>query len=209
MSGVAPHARASRSSIRAALVLLIVLGAAGWLAASSAGPPLEMVMPTIPPRCPGVSAEADSLAGGALPVGATPFDVDLPGVANLQPDLLAALQAAAREAARYGVAVEVNSGWRSEEYQALLLCQAVRRYGSQSEAERWVATPSTSLHVHGAAVDVGPDLAADWLWDHGAQFGLCRVYWNEPWHFELRTDASSEGCPQMYADAAHDPRLRE
>jgi hypothetical protein len=31
---------------------------------------------------------------------------------------------------------------------------------------------------------------------------------NEPWHYELRPDAADHGCPSMYADASHDPRLK-
>ena len=41
----------------------------------------------------------------------------------------------------------VDSGWRSPAYQAHLLRQAVAEYGSEQEAARWVATPSTSAHV--------------------------------------------------------------
>jgi LAS superfamily LD-carboxypeptidase LdcB len=71
-----------------------------------------------------------------------------------------------------------------------------------------VATPDTSAHVSGDAVDIGPNRAAAWLSEHGAAYGLCQIYANEPWHYELRTDAADRGCPPMYADAAHDPRSR-
>jgi D-alanyl-D-alanine carboxypeptidase len=37
---------------------------------------------------------------------------------------------------------------------------------------------------------------------------LCRVYRNEPWHFELRPGAVRDGCPARYADPAHDPRMQ-
>ena len=43
---------------------------------------------------------------------------------------------------------------------------------------------------------------------HGADFGLCQVYENEPWHYELRPEAKAQGCPTMYVDATDDPRLR-
>lgn len=55
---------------------------------------------------------------------------------------------------------------------------------------------------------MGPAGSADWLARHGAAFGLCRVYRNEPWHFELRDGAAVNGCPRPYADPGHDPRLR-
>jgi hypothetical protein len=72
-----------------------------------------------------------------------------------------------------------------------------------------VATPATSPHVSGDAVDIGPAAAIAWLARHGATYGLCQIYRNEPWHYELRPGAIDHGCPSMYADAAHDPRLQQ
>lgn len=152
----------------------------------------------------GTASEAD----GATPEGVTVFDDAYPGVANLDPDLLAALRQAAAEAAHDGVEFHVNSGWRSEKYQNQLLREAVSEYGSEAEAARWVASPETSPHVSGDAVDVGGSGATDWLSEHGAAFGLCQIYHNEPWHYELRTEAADEGCPSMYADPTDDPRMR-
>ena len=86
--------------------------------------------------------------------------------------------------------------------------EAVARYGSEAEAARWVATGTTSAHVSGDAVDIGPVAARSWLAAHGAAYGLCRVYANEPWHFELRPAAIAQGCPAVYADPTHDQRLR-
>lgn len=103
----------------------------------------------------------------------------------------------------------VNSGWRSPAYQDHLLRDAVAEYGSAEEAARWVATPQTSAHVSGNAVDIGPFDAAAWLARQGAAYGLCRIYRNEAWHFELRPEAIGSGCPAMYADAAHDPRMQQ
>jgi zinc D-Ala-D-Ala carboxypeptidase len=136
------------------------------------------------------------------------FDDQYPGVTNLDPDLLQALRAAATDAADDGVEFHVNSGWRSPEYQSQLLREAVAKYGSEEEAARWVATPDTSAHVSGHAVDIGPFDATAWLSEHGARYGLCQIYRNEPWHYELRPDAVSGGCPRMYADPTHDPRMR-
>jgi hypothetical protein len=63
--------------------------------------------------------------------------------------------------------------------------------------------------VSGGAVDIGPSDATAWLSEHGAKFGLCRIYSNEPWHYELRSEAIDHGCPPMYADPTHDPRMRQ
>jgi len=153
----------------------------------------------------GALGEAD----GAVPDGTTVFDDGVPGVANLDPGLLGALRRAATDAAPSGVAFVVDSGWRSEAYQQQLLDDAISRYGSELKAARWVATPDTSAHVSGEAVDVGPSDAAAWLSAHGAAYGLCRTYGNEPWHYELRPQAGDHRCPSTYADPTHDPRMQQ
>ena len=128
---------------------------------------------------------------------------------GLDRDLAAALRRAAADAAHDGVALRVKSGRRSPEHQAQLLREAISKYGSEAEAARWVATPETSPHVSGDAVDVGPSEATAWLSAHGAAYGLCQIYGNEPWHHELRPEAFDRGCPPMYPDPTHDPRMRQ
>jgi zinc D-Ala-D-Ala carboxypeptidase len=146
---------------------------------------------------------------GAVPDGATVFDDEIPGVAELDRALLGALRQAATDAAYDGVELFVDSGWRSAEYQERLLHEAVAKYGSEEEAARWVATAETSAHVSGDAVDIGPLDATAWLSEHGAEYGLCQIYGNEPWHYELRSEAIDHGCPPMYADPTHDPRMQQ
>jgi hypothetical protein len=63
--------------------------------------------------------------------------------------------------------------------------------------------------VSGDAVDIEHDDATAWLSEHGAEYGLCQIYLNEPWHYELRSDAVDYGCPAMYADPTHDPRMQQ
>jgi D-alanyl-D-alanine carboxypeptidase len=148
-------------------------------------------------------------ADGAVPAGTTVFDDEVPGVANLDPALLAALRRAATDAAGDEVELSLDSGWRSAEYQERLLREAISKYGSEEQATRWVATPTTSAHVSGDAVDIGPSGASAWLSEHGAGYGLCQIYGNEPWHYELRPEAIDHGCPAMYADPTHDPRMQQ
>jgi zinc D-Ala-D-Ala carboxypeptidase len=159
----------------------------------------------VPDGATGALGEAD----GAVPDGTTVFDDGVPGVAKLDPALLGALREAATDAAHDGVEFVVDSGWRSAKYQEHLLREAVSEYGSEEEAARWVATPNTSAHVSGDAVDIGPSGAAAWLSEHGAEYGLCQIYGNEPWHYELRPEAVDKGCPPMYADPTHDPRMQQ
>ena len=168
---------------------------------STAASPIDV----LPREHRGARGEAD----GAVPDGTTVFDDGIPGVANLDPALLGALRQAATVAADAGVEFFVDSGWRSSEYQEQLLREAVSKYGSEAEAARWVATPDTSAHVKGDAVDIGPSGAAAWLSERGAAYGLCQIYGNEPWHYELRPEASAHGCPPMYADPTQDPRMQQ
>jgi hypothetical protein len=157
---------------------------------------------------PRVRGGALGQADGAVPAGTTVFDGGIPGVAKLDPALLGALRQAATDAADDGVEFYVDSGWRSPEYQEQLLRQAVAKYGSVEAAARWVATPDTSPHVSGDAADIGHAAATAWLSEHGAEYGLCQIYGNEPWHYELRREAIARGCPAMYADPTQDPRMQ-
>jgi D-alanyl-D-alanine carboxypeptidase len=213
------HTAAAPRRARPALAALLVvaaalLGVVGYqsVAASSPGPSLITLGPFGQHPKNTALRDADGAIGkadGVVPDDVTVFDSKYPAVANLDPALLGALRRAARDAADDGVDFVVNSGWRSPRYQAALLDEAVSKYGSRAAAARWVATPSTSAHVAGDAVDIGHDDARRWLDGHGAAYGLCRVYANEPWHYEVRPDAVDHGCPRMYADPAHDPRMQQ
>jgi hypothetical protein len=165
--------------------------------------------PGVPPSdlsTTGARGRSAGRADGEVPEGTTVFDDQYPGVAKLEAGLLTALRSAAGAARKHGVRFEVNSGWRSAAYQKRLFEAAVVTYGSRAQAARWVATAQTSPHVSGDAVDLGTGAAA-WVAQHGAAFGLCRIYRNEPWHVELRPEAIARGCPREYADPTADPRM--
>jgi len=207
-----PRIRIHRSRVAGLLVVIAAIagGLGSQLTASSsstATSPIDVLrgehhgLRSVPR---GALGEAD----GAVPDGATVFDDEIPGVARLGRELLDALRQAATDAAGDGVEFFVDSGWRSPEYQDQLLREAVSEYGSEAEAARWVATAETSAHVSGDAVDIGPAAASAWLSEHGVEYGLCQIYGNEPWHYELRPQATAHGCPPVYADPTHDPRMR-
>jgi zinc D-Ala-D-Ala carboxypeptidase len=177
--------------------------------ARTASSPAPAALPAqVPPgERPGPDPGSLGEVDGAIPDNTTVFDDEVPGVVKLNPALLAALRRAATDARGYGVEFFVDSGWRSRAYQEHLLQEAVAKYGSKQEAARWVATPNTSPHVAGDAADLGSD-AARWLSEHGAAYGLCQIYGNEPWHYELRPEAIAHGCPPMYSDPTQDPRMQ-
>ncbi|GAA2724595.1 M15 family metallopeptidase [Actinocorallia aurantiaca] len=148
-------------------------------------------------------------ADGVVPDGVTVFDDAIAAVVNLDPGLLKALRRAATDAANEEIEFYVNSGWRSPAYQNQILREAISEYGSEKEAARWVATAATSLHVKGEAVDIGRSDATAWLSKNGSEYGLCQIYRNEAWHYELRPEAIDHGCPRMYADPTQDLRMRK
>jgi zinc D-Ala-D-Ala carboxypeptidase len=154
------------------------------------------------------AALGHQLTASPSSTAAPPIDAPPSERRGLDPDLLEALRLATAAAADDGVELVVDSGWRSPEHQAQLFREAVSKYGSEEEAARWVATPDKSAHVSGDAVDIGPSGAAAWLSERGAAYGLCQIYGNEPWHYELRPEAVDHGCPLPYADPTQDPRMQ-
>ena len=177
-----------------AAILFVVVSAVGCGAASSTERTSEGV------RHVRVGTERPATGAPGLP--GTPPQDDRPTVDNLDPDLLAAVRAATRDAQEDGVRLEITSGWRSREHQQRLFDEAVRTYGSEEEARRYVSTPDVSAHVTGDAVDIGPTEADDWLNRHGADYGLCQTFANEIWHFELTTTPGGE-CPAMLPDSSY------
>lgn len=209
-----PHRSRRSSSIAVALAvagaaLVATLGPRSLTGdrTETRDPTPERALPVPVPPPPNRRDDALTIADGLVPDGATVLDDELPAVANLDPALLDALRRAASDAAGDGVTLTLSSGWRSPAYQDKLLRDAVADHGSRQEAARWVVTPAASLHVAGKAADIG-SAGASWLLRHGASYGLCPVYDNEPWHYELRPDAAQRGCPPRYADPTQDPRLQ-
>ncbi len=147
---------------------------------------------------PGTAAEGYIAVGEEL----SPYAVDQPALANLDPALLAAVQRAADDAEAEGILMVITSGWRSESYQQRLLDEAIVTYGSEEEARKWVLGPEESTHVFGEAVDIGYTDADYWMIERGSAYGLCQTYANEIWHFELMI-VPGGSCPAPIEDASH------
>jgi D-alanyl-D-alanine carboxypeptidase len=186
---------AAAGMLGVATTAAVVLGGAGL---SAPAPRITLADNTVSVDPPAVAAGDGSLADGQI---LTPFDVQNPAVGRLDPRLLGAIQQAATAASADGITMTVTSGWRSPEFQQRLLDAAVAQYGSLAAARQYVQTPEASKHVIGEAVDVGGAGADQWLIANGARFGLCRIYANELWHFELATDAAGN-CPPLLPNAA-------
>lgn len=201
------HAYRSRL-IGAALSLLLAATLAGCSTVESGGLAQSAGAPGNAPAAS--TGDRDGSAGdsgltdddGYIAEGTSlPLDSDLPAVTRLSPELLSALrhaQAAMKEDGD-GADITIADGWRSERYQEYLFAQAVRNYGSEEEAEKWAKRGADSAHVRGEAVDIADAGAMDFLNRFGNEWGLCQVYANEAWHFELRTAPGGE-CPAQSAD---------
>lgn len=101
------------------------------------------------------------------------------------------LQAAVQQA---GGELYIYSGGRDAEHQAQLYQAALRKYGSESEARKWVAPPGKSNHDTHAGLKYGlgdgavaSDLRGDLAMAHklAAKYGLVFPLANEAWHIEL------------------------
>src|SRR4051812_3848414 len=93
----------------------------------------------------------------------------------MRPDVAQAFDRMAEAARGDGIALTVNSGFRSDAEQARLF--------AAHPDPKWVARPGTSLHRLGTELDLGPASAYGWLAANAQRFGFVKRYSWEPWHF--------------------------
>ncbi len=108
--------------------------------------------------------------------------------------MLTAWVAVEKYARGQGVALCLNDGKRSTAQQLALYDDYVKRFG-RAAANVYVLPPAKSAHVKGYAVDVQPEKAYQWLQATRGTRGWCRIYDNEPWHFEYSLRYQTVGCP--------------
>jgi LAS superfamily LD-carboxypeptidase LdcB len=124
---------------------------------------------------------------------------------TLDKQLVYRFKAAQAAAKKDGQRIYIVSGYRTLSRQETLFANALRKYGSTTEASKWVAPPLISHHPWGVAIDVNypnEPVGAGWLEIHGSKFGLCRVFENEWWHFEP-VIAPGWKCPALVPDARY------
>jgi len=137
----------------------------------------------------------------SLGAGAIPHSLIRPSAIDEQ--LMYRFKAAQAAAKKDGQKIYITSGFRSLDRQKVLFAQAVKKYGNEVEASKWVAPPLVSHHPWGVAIDVNyPDepVGARWLEVNGSKFGLCRIFKNEWWHFEP-VIAPGWKCPALVSNA--------
>ena len=101
----------------------------------------------------------------------------------MRPDVAAAFDRLQAAAQRDGVALIVNSAYRSDAEQAVLF--------ARHPDPKWVAPPGRSLHRLGTELDLGPASAYGWLAANAPRFHFKQRYSWEPWHFGLILNARS------------------
>jgi hypothetical protein len=133
-------------------------------------------------------AGARSAAASAMPTTASGGGYSGPLIyrqgEGMRPDAAAAFDRMAAAAADAGLALIVNSGFRSDAEQAALF--------AAHPDPRWVAPPGHSLHRCATELDLGPETAYGWLAANASRFGFVQRYSWESWHFGY--DAGPPPC---------------
>ena len=135
----------------------------------------------------GHRVEASAVAEAAAPAGSTgtmPTTASGGGYSGplvyrngegMRPDVAAAFDRMSAAASQAGLALVVNSGFRSDAEQAALF--------AAHPDPRWVAPPGHSLHRCATELDLGPESAYGWLAANASRFGFLQRYSWESWHF--------------------------
>jgi len=132
--------------------------------------------------------QVSAVAEAGAPVGAA--SASMPAVASgggydgplvyrqgegMRPDVAVAFDRMASAAKEAGLALIVNSGFRSDAEQAALF--------AAHPDPQWVAPPGHSLHRCATELDLGPESAYGWLAVNASRFGFVQRYSWESWHF--------------------------
>ena len=111
-----------------------------------------------------------------------------------------------------------RSGYRSVARQQRAWKKALKRYGSERIARKWVAKPGSSPHHSGRAVDLylGRAISSknvdwmrkqpvyDWLVRNAKRYGFY-PYQREPWHWEYNPPAAGQDLPSDPATSQSSP----
>lgn len=152
-----------------------------------------------------------SLAWGGHKNGRIPASemTDIGGGHRLEDSAASAWQRMVEDAKEDGVNLKLTDSYRSYDAQV-----SVRKRKGHKVA---TATPGTSIHGWGKAIDVAGDAARKWIQQNGSKYGWVWPEWAqrkgtksfEPWHFEYRpgggsssgSSSSSQGTTQAPAPA--------
>jgi hypothetical protein len=105
---------------------------------------------------------------------------------GMRPDVAAAFDRMSAAAVVAGLALVVNSAFRSDAEQAALF--------AAHPDPTWVAPPGHSLHRCATELDLGPESAYGWLAANAGRFGFLMRYQWEAWHYGY--EAGPPPCSQ-------------
>ncbi len=105
----------------------------------------------------------------------------------MRPDVALAFDRMEKAARADGVALIINSAYRSDAEQAVLF--------RAHPDPKWVAPPGTSLHRFGTELDLGPPAAYAWLAANAQRFHFIQRYGHEPWHYGYTLNPRSTPRP--------------
>jgi hypothetical protein len=109
----------------------------------------------------------------------------------MRPDAARAFDRMDAAARADGVALIINSAYRSDAEQAELY--------KRHPDPKWVAPPGKSLHRLGTELDLGPPSVYGWLARNAARFHFVQRYSWEPWHYGYTLNPRS--TPPAYVGA--------
>jgi hypothetical protein len=168
-----PDAR-SFAPVRAKAVVVAALAVGGGRTRTEASAIAEAAAPPAAPGAMPVTASGGGYSGALVYRQGE----------GMRPDVGAAFDRMAVAAAGAGLALIVNSGFRSDAEQAALF--------AAHPDPRWVAPPGHSLHRCATELDLGPETAYGWLAANASRFGFVQRYSWESWHFGF--DAGPPPC---------------
>ena len=113
----------------------------------------------------------------------------------MRPDVGRAFDRMAAAARADGLALSINSGFRSDAEQERLF--------AANPNPKWVAPPGTSLHRYATELDLGPPAAYGWLKRNAGRFGFIHRYAWEPWHYGY--GANPRDVPAQYERGSWEP----
>jgi soluble lytic murein transglycosylase-like protein len=102
---------------------------------------------------------------------------------RMRPDVALAFDRMEAAARADGIALIINSGYRSDAEQAVLW--------ARNPDPKMVARPGESLHRNGTELDLGPPSAYAWLAANATRFHFLQRYSWEAWHYGYTLNAGS------------------
>jgi hypothetical protein len=148
----------------------------------------------VPPTGGGGAMEWGGFQNGRIPldqmVALTGLHHSGTATHYFEPNAAKAMQAMVAAAKADGVTIRLTDSYRDFATQQRLRAEKGHQVAT--------ATPGTSIHGWGKAIDVAGDAARKWIQQNGAQYGWIWPEWAqrqgsksyEPWHFEYRPSPS-------------------